>query len=1211
MDRYNTWDTAEDGSQDSERERACLGSALDYCEESEELIRLSENIPTLIQDEATAESFFERLNYVLNRYQEQPGLLDPHIEKLLMPCLARLRNTPDLAPPAPYIIYSCKFIFFIAKVRGTKSILRWFPHEVSDLEPILSALEQQDPSDYNVWEVRFALLLWLAMVCIVPFDISRFDTSKQRVSTMDRILQIAKVYIDAVDKTRDATVLVVGRFLARPDVAKARLEDYLEWSFVTLEKAILNPSEGLGSISGILLALSTLYKFSKREEIVKYSPTVLQRIKALDLYSNKRTLIRKLNCKVLQRIGLSFLRARPAAWRYQRGNRSLLQALDPEKFRALKETQKSAGEASNKDLGVEGTGGEEDDVPEAVEEVLVLLLVGLSDRDTIVRWSAAKGLGRISSRLSQSNADDVVHSILDFFSVRQSDSGWHGGCLALAELARRGVLLPERLEDVVPLVLQGLVYDEKRGGSSVGAHVRDAACFVCWAFARAYDPTLLQLHVKELAQALVNVSLFDREVNCRKAASAAFQESVGRLGTFPHGIDLVTTMDYHAVSNRNTTYLELSLQVAKFEEYRHSIIQELYKRKLLHWDLSIRELSAQALEKLAPLDPAYFTAKVLPQLVPQTLALDLQERHGVLLGIGYIVHALSRIGREKSQSIEATLGKELIRDLQGIAGRLESAKLYRGLGGKVLRPAAMKFIEKMALSDLPVTEEVLEAWGVSLYENLQDPDRLTQERATRAFKEVCSHCYMSLPAHTQASTLASFLQTALEQLHSTVHFARMGFSLALGVLPPSFYQGKLGTIVHALIASALHDDANQAIYTEGRRDAITSIGNICQTVGISAGDSECAITPPLLAEVYSCLFGALDNYSIDNRGDIGAVVREASMQVLVSLTQLVVATQLDLFTPEWCEAVFCGFIKQANEKIDRTRFIACSSIITLLYGTTPQLPHVPHLSQLREIFPDDPSQLIAPSQCFQVTVQPIRLDTYRNSVLLGLVISIGGVAESVIRAASSALLDQIKELSQDQLLLDKFSKSLVQVYKDCIKRPRLLIPFMKLTDSLLTNACFEEYTGVPGSFSDQLFTLTHASTRKTKDVKRILASIDVFCGLLQFKGEVQTKVLSHLMELLCHSSFPRVRKVCAEQLYLTIVTYEELVSEDVVDEVGQVLSETPWILTVGEVKKPRDRLCQLLKLPIPQARVSVSGQEKEEPKRQEDFTFNDFVQRPF
>ena len=66
---------------------------------------------------------------------------------------------------------------------------------------------------------------------------------------------------------------------------------------------------------------------------------------------------------------------------------------------------------------------------------------------------------------------------------------------------------------MVPLVLSALVYDERRGNfSSVGAHIRDAACYVCWSFARAYDPEVLRPHVNKIASGLLIVTAFDREV---------------------------------------------------------------------------------------------------------------------------------------------------------------------------------------------------------------------------------------------------------------------------------------------------------------------------------------------------------------------------------------------------------------------------------------------------------------------------------------------------------------------------------------------------------------------------------------------------------------------------------------------------------------------------------------------------------------------------
>lgn len=53
------------------------------------------------------------------------------------------------------------------------------------------------------------------------------------------------------------------------------------------------------------------------------------------------------------------------------------------------------------------------------------------------RWSAAKGIGRITARLPVDLADDVLGFVLNLFSGRESDSAWHGGCLALAELGTK------------------------------------------------------------------------------------------------------------------------------------------------------------------------------------------------------------------------------------------------------------------------------------------------------------------------------------------------------------------------------------------------------------------------------------------------------------------------------------------------------------------------------------------------------------------------------------------------------------------------------------------------------------------------------------------------------------------------------------------------------------------------------------------------------
>ena len=78
------------------------------------------------------------------------------------------------------------------------------------------------------------------------------------------------------------------------------------------------------------------------------------------------------------------------------------------------------------------------DIVLEMDDIIDMLLAGLRDSDTIVRWSAAKGVGRITARLPLDFADDVVAAVQQLLTPSEGDAAWHGACLALAELARRG-----------------------------------------------------------------------------------------------------------------------------------------------------------------------------------------------------------------------------------------------------------------------------------------------------------------------------------------------------------------------------------------------------------------------------------------------------------------------------------------------------------------------------------------------------------------------------------------------------------------------------------------------------------------------------------------------------------------------------------------------------------------------------------------------------
>lgn len=64
----------------------------------------------------------------------------------------------------------------------------------------------------------------------------------------------------------------------------------------------------------------------------------------------------------------------------------------------------------------------------------------------------------------------------------------------------------------------------------MGAHVRDAAAYVCWAFARAYEKEAMAEAARQLAPALLAVACYDREVcPLNSLTSSVTRNNCGKL----------------------------------------------------------------------------------------------------------------------------------------------------------------------------------------------------------------------------------------------------------------------------------------------------------------------------------------------------------------------------------------------------------------------------------------------------------------------------------------------------------------------------------------------------------------------------------------------------------------------------------------------------------------------------------------------------------
>uniref|UniRef100_A0A8K9UVW2 Tubulin-specific chaperone D n=1 Tax=Oncorhynchus mykiss TaxID=8022 RepID=A0A8K9UVW2_ONCMY len=1103
-------DSGEDGGGGGEPEVIAKTSVLGGFTESTEIRALISSLPVVHENIVTLESAIERFLVIMDRYQEQPHLLDPHLEWMLNLLLELIRS--EQSPPL-LVHLGFKFLYIISKVRGYKIFMQLFPHEVADVQPVLDLLCRQDPRDPETWETRYMLLLWLSMTCLIPFDLSRLDghltsdPSQTREPIMDRILAIAKSYLMVTDKSRDAASVLVSKFVTRPDVKLKRLGDFLDWSLTTISQASDQTMGGTVILDGALQSLAQLFKHGKRDDFLQYAPVVLQCLDQCHVAESSQATLRKLGVKLVQRLGLTFLKPRLAKWRYQRGSRSLAANL------SLSQSG-STVQAVSPDMETQSQ--EEDyDIPEEVENVIEQLLGGLKDKETIVRWSAAKGIGRVTGRLPRELADEVVGSVLDCFSFQETDNAWHGGCLALAELGRRGLLVPSRLPDVVPLILKALVYDEKRGACSVGSNVRDAACYVCWAFARAYEPTELKPFVTQIACALVITAVFDRNINCRRAASVS-DHSVSVSGTFPYGIDIVVAADYFAVGNLNNCYLSISVYIASFPEYTRPMIDHLVAMKINHWDGVIRQLATKALHNLTPQAPDYMATTVMPQLLPIALGIDLHSRHGAILASAEISHALYKLANQNNRyfTVHLPVSDQYVVRPQQIFVVVVVSCLCRGFGGELMRPAVCSLIENMSLSKMPFKD---------------DP-----EAAVSALAALCEQYYQPQPGMADPQMQEVLVSQYIAGLKSTEVLTRCGSALALGSLPRFMIHGKLHQILSGLQQSC---SQREVCFTEARRDAAKAMAQVCVTSGVSAqGGSDSVVCEGNVSAVYGALLDCMTDYTLDSRGDVGAWVREAAMTSLMEVTLCVVGTAPQLLSPDLVNGMMCSLAQQSAEKIDRYRAHAGSVFVRLLHSNNPAVPHIPHREELLAIFPTEGAEGLnwnAPSQAFPHITQLLRLPQYQYHTLLGLTVSVGGLTESTVRFSSQSLFDHLMLIQQDAAALGQFSETLLHVFRDNLRNDRYT----------------HTHTHTLHQFCVDLLSLCKEEIKKSKDTQKLRSAIA--------EDHSQPGVISLSFSL-------QIRKTTASQVYEMLLTYDDVIDPDVMDDVMTSLSDTNWSVESGD-----------------------------------------------
>lgn len=192
----------------------------------------------------------------------------------------------------------------------------------------------------------------------------------------------------------------------------------------------------------------------------------------------------------------------------------------------------------------------------------------------------------------------------------------------------------------------------------------------------------------------------------------------------------------------------------------------------------------------------------------------------------------------------------------------------------------------------------------------------------------------------------------------------------------------LKSLIETLISYNMQDKADDPD-AEARVNSVRGLILVCETLTSNVDQSSDigeSVYAYIKVEVMPALFRALDDYAVDNRGDVGSWVREAAMDALERCTFILckrdavavraapaaedesessdmdanaISTTYQLFDSAIAQDLVAGIAKQAVEKIDKIREIAVRTLQRILYNQEQFVPSIPYRKLLEEIIPNN------------------------------------------------------------------------------------------------------------------------------------------------------------------------------------------------------------------------------------------------------------------
>lgn len=1096
----------------------------------------------------------------LDSFQEWPQLLDPVLAELVHALveafLAYCINSKDVyhrsagistthIEPLPRAI--CRLLYVFCKVRGYKIVVRLLNNEPKYIEPLLVCFMQWNESATSTesktsWEERYIMLLWLSHLMLAPFELNTVSGlrssnlsivepfgSMQLPDVVKVLLAIAIDHLCVASKDRESASLLIVRLALRKDMQKLHMpQAAIYWCTDQLTAADA-PSLDQYRHVGLLTLLFGLTNSLSSTEAAPFVQHIFDTCKALAVDPN-----------------LEALAARQSA-----PSRKLLVKIMRSCLLHTLALSNSGSQSASEQLEV------------MLEDGIQILLEWLADSDTPVRQAASKALGMLVLKLDPDMAAEVVEAVLGCLGenilLEDRRTGqltaatdilnidaklykknlnavdalkWHGAMLTLGHVLFRRSPPPEQLSSILEALLMGLMFEQRSNvGTSLGVGVRDAACFGIWSLARKYTTEEIEASslaaslsshavkggpestLQAIATELVVASCLDPSGNLRRGASAALQELIGRHpDKIQEGISVVQRVDYHAVARRSRAMSEVSELVSQLSAAYHTSL--LYS--LLDWR-GCRAVDAESrLQAASTIGVLFYQARPevqvafareltsqISDLKASNVGINAATRHGLLCSLAAILHAAQSKPEGQHKSLEVLL--QPLNDINRATGALD---------GRVTSDLT---------NVLKATTELIAAVArMSNHSSLS----ARWPGFSSAVMPILDRCTTASEDNLLSATVAQANSDFFNVLDTTSKMALLNSWLPTErPRQRSVYTCKGRIASMASVYPSLGMDVSLAPFSQKITTFLASLvaSDLAIEIKINAMEGVSAILSSSVFPKSACMQSLLDaiqrglsDYTVDRRGDIGSLLRTASIDAVESL-------QLERLNRKATDPIVKLVVRLSIDKLSRVRFAAWMCLQRLWESYIPEI---------ERLLSSEHQADISSFAYYRQLTELLRVDWLRDETLLGLVGSIAGGGDDSSEIASGALISFIDEQSEPdrRRQLKHIVSFLLQQLMAVVKQEdREVVP---LLDTLcLIREQFSEDT--EDIFRDEkldILSLLNGIQTPIADIPRIQSLIRLLSGvssISQFRADAADRMSRKLLH-----KWPKLRQTAADAVFM-------------------------------------------------------------------------------